>query len=75
MHWAEVWQIAGSLKPGQGYCFSCEDISKAAECQLDSLLFDRVRRRDIMDFVENIKHEFNVDFTENPINRSWTMRK
>lgn len=75
MHYSEVWNIAGKLKQGEAFAFSKDDIGSAAACQLDSLLFDRVRRSDVLDFIANLEAEFSVSFAESPITGTWTMRK
>lgn len=75
MHYSQVWSIAARLPRGKAYAFSESDIRQAAECQLSSALFDRVRRSDIVDFTNNVKEQFNVDFIENPMTGAWTMRK
>ncbi len=63
------------LKPGEAISIPQDSIIKAAEGNLESLLFDSVCDSGIKEFAEKAGQSWSVNFTEDLMAGKWTMYK
>ncbi len=70
-----LMQTAERLAPGQSIIIPREDMRKAAEGMLTSLLYDSVRESDVREFAQKIEESWGIVMTKAPMGGDWTMSR
>lgn len=76
MNQTELYIIANNLKPGEAIDLHHADIIECVRREQPSLLFSSIpTQKDIDNFIIKISKNWEVVFTRNRVNNTWTMYK